>query len=89
MSMPFLQPLNQPFSAYRSFPEYPVTFYDINHFFMYAAYFIRVYSGEKVADCSIRKSSTGMTMLNNGIDFLFLSSVKHLIFCGILYTLFI
>ena len=26
---------------------------------------------------------------NNGIDFLFLSSVKHLIFCGILYTLFI
>ena len=51
MSMPFLQPLNQPFSAYRSFPEYPVTFYDINHFFMYAAYFIRVYSGEKVADC--------------------------------------
>ena len=38
-------------SAYRSFPEYPVTFYDINHFFMYAAYFIRVYSGEKVADC--------------------------------------
>ena len=38
-------------TAYRSIPEYPVTFYDINHFFMYAAYFIRVYSGEKVADC--------------------------------------
>ena len=43
----------------------------------------------KLSYCSIRKSSTGMTMLNNGIDFLFLSSVKHLIFCGILYTLFI
>ena len=24
-------------TAYRSIPEYPVTFYDINHFFMYAA----------------------------------------------------
>ena len=39
----------------------------------------------KLSYCSIRKSSTGMTMLNNGIDFLFLLSVKHLIFCGILY----
>ena len=29
------------------------------------------------------------TILNNGMGFLFLSSDKPLIFCGILYTLFI
>ena len=43
----------------------------------------------KLSYCSIRKSSTGITILNSGIDFLSLWSDKHLIFCGILYTLVI
>ena len=42
----------------------------------------------KLSYWSIRKISTGITILNNGMDFLFLSSDKPLIFCGILYTLF-